>query len=67
MEALIGLFLLLAAWMSYLTHRQRQQKLENKKLEKRTKYYMQELQKINATFKQKQNGKDQETTETEED
>lgn len=66
MEALIGLFLFIAVWMSLLTHRQRQQRLENKKLEKESKYYIEELRRINKLFKQQNNGKGQ-TEKTEED
>lgn len=62
MPAVVGLFIIMALWLTYLTHRLRQQSLENKKSEKLRKYYInKKLSEINAILngKSKKTGEDQ--------
>lgn len=58
MEALVGFIFLVALWLTFLTHKTRQQTLENKKLENQNKYYIKQLQEINALINQKDDGKE---------
>lgn len=65
MEALIGFLLLCVLWLTYLTHRSRQQSLENKKLQNRNRYYIKEIKRITSRFNPHSDGKEDEEAETE--
>jgi hypothetical protein len=62
MEMVIGFFLLAALWLTFLTHKNRQQSAENKKLQNQNNHYIKVIEK----FKLHTNGKDK-TEEVEEE
>lgn len=64
MEALICGILIALAWLTYLTHKARQQMLENKKLQRQNDCYLAEIDKLKRHVK-KENQKDEEASEKE--
>jgi hypothetical protein len=56
MELLIGLFFLCAVWLTLLTMKMREQKAQNKALEKRANFYQKELTRISNEQEEAEKG-----------